>query len=106
MFVDDYIRMKWKIVLQKTKSSTVEALMSFIADVATPARLKIGMIRTGKQGESEDRFKKKLKLLGIYHELTLSGTPHDNVVPMAEAQMGRVTRVLSRARGQSRGCFY
>ena len=104
MFVDDYIRMKWKIVLQK--HSTVEALMSFLADVSTPARLKIGIIRTYKQGEYEDRFEEELKLLEIYHEVTQPGTLHVNGVPMAEGQMGRVTRVLSRARGQCRGGFY
>ena len=49
--------------------------MSFIADVATPAGLlKIGTIRTGKQGESEDRLEEEVKLFEIYHKLTPSGT--------------------------------
>ena len=78
-------------VLQN-KSSTVEALVVFIADMTTPAGLKTGMIRTGKQGESEDMFEEELKLLEIYNELTPSGTLHYNDV---------VERTLDRLKKRS-----
>ena len=68
-FVDDYGPVKWTRYLKK--SQMVAALMSFIANVTTPARLMIGTIKTYREGKPEGRFQKKLD---ICHKLTPPGT--------------------------------
>ena len=65
--------------LQK-KSNTVEAFLSFIADVVARAGFEIGTITTDEDSEFDGRFQEEIGKLEIYHELTPPGTPQYNGV--------------------------
>lgn len=67
IFVDDYTRRKFTRFLHE-KRDTTEALKIFIADVATPARTKIGIIRTDEGRKIEVHFQELLDELAITHK--------------------------------------
>lgn len=59
IFVDDFAWMNWARFLARKSNSTV-TLRSFIADVATPANLKIRIICPDEGGAFQGQFQELL----------------------------------------------